>query len=137
MLRDNLCIITTRQLSTFDFQHIFITRFLSDMCSISLQTKETSYAFPLYFYLNDGTIIPNLKKEILDEIEKVVGKITPEDILDYIYAVLHSPSYREKYKEFLKIDFPRVPYPKDKDIFKNLLNSEQNFVHFTCSNHQK
>ncbi|APC92020.1 MULTISPECIES: type ISP restriction/modification enzyme [Francisella] len=35
----------------------------------------------------------------------------PIDIFDYIYAVLHSPSYREKYKEFLKIDFPRVPYP--------------------------
>jgi predicted helicase len=35
----------------------------------------------------------------------------PIDILDYIYAVLHSPTYREKYKEFLKIDFPRVPYP--------------------------
>ena len=41
----------------------------------------------------------------------------PIDILDYIYAVLHAPSYREKYKEFLKIDFPRVPYPKDKDTF--------------------
>jgi predicted helicase len=36
----------------------------------------------------------------------------PIDLLDYIYAVLHSPTYREKYKEFLKIDFPRVPYPK-------------------------
>ena len=36
----------------------------------------------------------------------------PIDILDYIYAVLHSPTYREKYKEFLKIDFPRVPYPR-------------------------
>jgi len=41
----------------------------------------------------------------------------PIDILDYIYAVLHAPSYREQYKEFLKIDFPRVPYPKDKDTF--------------------
>jgi predicted helicase len=39
----------------------------------------------------------------------------PIDILDYIYAVLHSPTYREKYKEFLKIDFPRVPYPKGRD----------------------
>ena len=36
----------------------------------------------------------------------------PIDILDYIYAVLHSPTYREKYKEFLKIDFPRVPFPR-------------------------
>lgn len=45
----------------------------------------------------------------------------PIDILDYIYAVLHSPSYREKYKEFLKIDFPRVPYPADADTFWKLV----------------
>ena len=45
----------------------------------------------------------------------------PIDILDYIYAVLHSPTYREKYKEFLKIDFPRVPYPKDKETFWQLV----------------
>ncbi len=47
--------------------------------------------------------------------------LNPIDILDYIYAVLHSPTYREKYKEFLKIDFPRVPYPKDKDTFWKLV----------------
>jgi predicted helicase len=46
---------------------------------------------------------------------------TPIDILDYIYAVLHSPSYREKYKEFLKIDFPRVPYPTDQATFWQLV----------------
>ncbi|MCB0539721.1 MAG: DNA methyltransferase, partial [Bacteroidetes bacterium] len=46
---------------------------------------------------------------------------TPLDLLDYIYAVLHSPTYREKYKEFLKIDFPRVPYPKDKETFWQLV----------------
>jgi len=40
----------------------------------------------------------------------------PIDILDYIYAVLHSPTYREKYKEFLKIDFPRVPYPRSDSM---------------------
>jgi len=45
----------------------------------------------------------------------------PIDILDYIYAVLHSPAYREKYKEFLKIDFPRVPYPKDAETFWQLV----------------
>ena len=45
----------------------------------------------------------------------------PIDILDYIYAVLHSPTYREKYKEFLKIDFPRVPYPKDAATFWKLV----------------
>jgi predicted helicase len=45
----------------------------------------------------------------------------PIDLLDYIYAVLHSPSYREKYKEFLKIDFPRVPAPTDADQFWKLV----------------
>ena len=45
----------------------------------------------------------------------------PIDILDYIYAVLHSPTYRETYKEFLKIDFPRVPYPKDASTFWTLV----------------
>ena len=54
--------------------------------------------------------------QIVDE-----GTFAPIDILDYIYVVLHSPSYREKYKEFLKIDFPRVPYPKDKETFWQLV----------------
>jgi len=65
--------------------------------------------------------VPNLKKGVVAGIERIVGKVTPEDIFDYIYAVLHSPSYREKYKEFLKIDFPRVPYPKDQKTFKALV----------------
>ena len=45
----------------------------------------------------------------------------PIDILDYIYAVLHSPTYREKYKEFLKIDFPKIPFPKDAKTFWELV----------------
>jgi Type ISP C-terminal specificity domain len=49
------------------------------------------------------------------------NQFTPIDLLDYIYAVLHSPDYRETYKEFLKIDFPRVPYPKDAAIFWQLV----------------
>lgn len=49
------------------------------------------------------------------------GVFAPIDLLDYIYAVLHSPSYREKYKEFLKIDFPRVPYPEDPEQFWQLV----------------
>nr|WP_293285151.1 type ISP restriction/modification enzyme [Allomuricauda sp.] len=55
----------------------------------------------------------------------------PIDILDYIYAVLHSPSYRETYKEFLKIDFPRVPYPNNKETFWQLvqLGGELRLLH--------
>ena len=142
MLKDNLAIMTCRQLSTFDFQHILISKYLVDMCTVSLQTKETTYAFPLYLYpeINGQQTIsqttertPNLNTEIVKQIAEKLGLIftnekettkntfAPIDILDYIYAVLHSPTYREKYKEFLKIDFPRVPYPKDANTFWQLV----------------
>ena len=74
---------------------------------------------------------PNLNPEIVRKIgaglglhftaekEETPGTFTPLDLLDYIYAVLHSPIYREKYKEFLKIDFPRLPYPTDAKTFGN------------------
>ena len=51
-----------------------------------------------------------------------VGSNFAQQIFDYIYAVLHSSLYREKYKEFLKIDFPRIPYPENAEQFKNLAN---------------
>ena len=118
--KENLALLTCRQQSTFDFQHVFLTKILVDICIVSMQTKETGYAFPLFLYFKDGSRATNLNMEIVAEIEKIVGKVSPEDTFDYIYAVLHSPSYREKYKEFLKIDFPRVPYPKDTKTFKKL-----------------
>ncbi len=95
--------------------------FISDGLSDEHFGGPKSYKFPLYICTEDGTRTSNIKKEIVDEIEKVVGKISPEDIFDYIYTVLYSPSYREKYYEFLKIDFPRIPYPKDKKSFRKLV----------------
>jgi predicted helicase len=103
---------------------------------------SASYSFPLYIYhsINSQQTIdqssertPNLNSNIVNELSAKVGltftneketikdTFAPIDILDYIYAVLHSPTYREKYKEFLKVDFPRVPYPKDKVTFWNLV----------------
>lgn len=120
--KNNIGIQVSRQQSTYDFQHILVSDKVVDRNSISMQTREATYFFPLYVYTGDGSRIPNLKKEIINEIEKIVGKVTPEDIFDYIYAVLHSPTYREKYKEFLKIDFPRVPYPKDAESFRELIS---------------
>ncbi len=77
------------------------------------------YLAPLYLYSKDGsTKTPNLNTEVVFQIESIVGKTTPEDIFEYIYGVLHSSKYRERYKEFLKIDFPKIPYPKSRDIFK-------------------
>ncbi|OGH87669.1 MAG: hypothetical protein A3J93_03890 [Candidatus Magasanikbacteria bacterium RIFOXYC2_FULL_42_28] len=125
----NLSLLAGRQSKSDQISHFFITNLLSEMKTAESTTG--SYHFPLYLYADDGTKIPNLKKEIVQEIEKITGPITPENILDYIYAVLHSPNYREKYKEFLKIDFPRVPYPKDKNQFFALakLGEELRYLH--------
>ena len=67
-------------------------------------------------------IADNLELTFTNEKETTKGTFAPIDILDYIYAVLNSPTYREKYKEFLKIDFPRVPYPQDQDTFNHNKN---------------
>jgi len=76
---------------------------------------------PLYLIAEDGDKVPNLDTDIVAAIQAVAGETTPEDILDYIYAFLHAPSYREKYAELLKSDFPRVPYPNDKETFWKLV----------------
>jgi len=55
------------------------------------------------------------------EHNKTNNTFAPIDLLDYIYAVLHSPNYRETYKEFLKVDFPRIPYPQDAAKFWQLV----------------
>lgn len=150
--KDNLALLVCKQQSTFDFQHAFITKTLTDKCTVSLQTKEATYHLPLYLYneTKDGLYkdhkeerIPNLNKAIVNEIEKKLnitfqdqkthteGTFSPVHLLDYVYAILYSPKYRKKYKEFLKIDFPRIPYPIDKVIFWELvkLGSELRQIH--------
>jgi len=77
------------------------------------------YIFPLYVYPPQEERRPNFNPEIVAKIEQIIGKkVKPEKLFDYIYAVLHSPKYRKDYEEFLKIDFPRIPYPSDNMEFE-------------------
>ena len=120
----NIVLNVCKQQSTFDFQHILVSEYITDKCTISSQTKEAGYVFPLYLYPEPGSIDssrhPNLDEHIWAQINAAIGKDTaPEDIFDYIYGVLHSPAYRARYKEFLKVDFPRIPYPKDQTEFEH------------------
>ena len=142
LLADNLALIVPRQ-TTQDYRHNFITnKIFEGNITASAKLFGTGNGFPLYIYpeTNGQQTIeqteertPNLNAEIVNQIAEELGltftnekettenTFSPIDILDYIYAVLHSPAYREKYKEFLKIDFPRVPYPKDKNTFWQLV----------------
>jgi len=141
--RENLGLTLCKQYKTGEsYVHLFITDKIIESSYVSNRTSEITSILPLYIYPDNKdqqTIdqslerTPNFNTEIVNQIGEKVGltltnekettkdTFAPIDILDYIYAVLHSPTYREKYKEFLKIDFPRVPYPKDKDTFWKLV----------------
>jgi predicted helicase len=141
--RNNIGLALCKQFKTGDnYYHAFISNRIFESSYVSNRTSEITSTFPLYLYpetngqqtIGQGSErTPNLNIEIVNQIADKLGltftneketsndTFAPIDILDYIYAVLHSPTYREKYKEFLKIDFPRVPYPKDKDTFWQLV----------------
>jgi predicted helicase len=133
----NLGLIIGRQgqvVGSMSWNLAFISKSITDF---NMYYRGGGVLFPLYLESPKQFIIgqkpqeriPNLKSEIINKIanklglkftnekEKTVGTFAPIDVLDYIYAVLHSPNYRDKYKEFLKIDFPKVPYPKNVKSF--------------------
>lgn len=132
MLQENLGLITNRQVNN-RFGHILCTDSIINDCTVSLETRERSYLFPLYLYPDpDQNDLfnhlkeskerkPNISEKIFSALsETYKTKPSPEDIFYYIYAVFYSNTYREKYAEFLKTDFPRVPFTKDKRLFKKL-----------------
>lgn len=86
-----------------------------------LSTLDNVRIFPLYLYDADGTRRYNMKTELL-------GGRNPEEFFAYAYAVLHSPAYREKYREFLKIDFPRIPLPEDETEYQRLAALGQQLI---------
>ena len=140
---ENLAFITVnRQPLNNPTSYYFISKNIISNGFIRSDSVSIDSFNPLYLYPennNQQTIDesverkPNLKAEIVkliadklgltftNEKESTKDTFAPIDILDYIYAVLHSPTYREKYKEFLKIDFPRVPYPEDQNTFWKLV----------------
>lgn len=155
----NIGLVLNKQYKAGDnYQHIFVTDKIIESSLVSNKTSEICSSLPLYFY-NDNLISepqPNLDNQIVDVFCNGLGlpyvidgmvvsdknypqhtnQITPLNILDYIYAVLHNPSYRAKYSEFLKIDFPRVPYPTDVGQFWQLvkLGSQLRQIHLLHSN---
>lgn len=130
MLKDNMALLLTSKNRQLSYGYFFVSREISDRHMLDTAGDSMS-VFPLYLYFADNSRVLNIQKEFIDDIEKIVGRISPEDIFDYIYIILHSPSYRIKYKEFLKIDFPRVPYPKNTKTFKKLvaLGAELRTIH--------
>ena len=144
---ENLSIGLTRSVEVgAGFSHIFASRAMIQHHTVSL--KEVNYQIPLYLYpgvgKTDGSLFsrwpkgkggrtPNLDSGFVEQLaaatelrfvsdgrgdlRKTFG---PEDVLAWIYAVFHSPGYREHYEAQLKLDFPRVPLAGSAELFRKL-----------------
>ena len=128
---DNFALITNRQVVLKEMNHVWITKELTDYHILDT-AHASGYVFPLYTYTNSikGELFssletqkrqPNLNPELIQGLAETYNtQSTPEAIFNYIYAVLYAPTYREKYSEFLRMDFPRVPFTADAGLFKQL-----------------
>ena len=130
--KSNLCLCVCKSAAENRWSLVHIAKNIVDDSYVSNKTKERGYVFPLYLYteeFGEEKKVPNLKKEEWKKFDDAIGRETsPEEILAYIYAVLHSPSYREKYKELLKVDFPRVPLPLSESEFSRLVAIGQQLI---------
>ena len=128
--KDNLALSLTRRLRDPIWQHIYTTQYITDKTLLS--SRDNCYSFPLYLYLDisDKHLLSsqepserkaNLTPEFVKTLSDKYGNVpTPEEIFYYIYAVLYSNIYRIRYAEFLKIDFPRVPFTRDVGLFEKM-----------------
>jgi len=144
---ENLALMAPRRVEHAGaWRHAFVTDAISDHVAVSLKTID--YHFPLYLYPDPepdrpaetrrgigrfvammlfdpqaayGGVKPNLNPAVVAALAAAYGKEpTPEDIFHYTYAVLYAPAYRTKYAEFLKSDFPRLPFTANAKLFKKL-----------------
>ena len=136
--KQNIGLVTVRQVTAGQFNHVTCS-------SVPVEMKTCSHdrgtnLFPLYLYSPVGgrekpksglfekddpfegkARIENLSPKFRAFIDaKYPHHYSPEEILGYIYAVLHSPTYRETYLDFLKIDFPRIPFVDTREAFETL-----------------
>ena len=136
--KNNIGLVCDRGTKLQDISNIFISDKLIDLHLVG----SGSYIFPLYIYdtenvrkilreeneevggmfedikhFENKVRIENFTPKFRKFINKKYGEIKPEEILGYIYAILFHKEYRKKYLDFLKIDFPKIPFVESKDYF--------------------
>jgi hypothetical protein len=140
----NIALITSRMTKGEDFHHVQVTEHIAEVICMSPKTSNNGFVFPLYVYGVTGdnqpeTLAgdaerpvlrqPNIDSRLMSELTERFGTaITPESIFAYVYAVLESPTYAQRYAEFLKTDFPRIPFTKDHDTFLKLAGLGQQLI---------
>ena len=149
----NRALISCRQRSVQDmWRQVFSTRHIIESTAISNKTKEINYLFPLWLVGEwpDTETRANIDPAVAAGVTGLTGlayrdrpaarrtswdghgdlraDYGPQDLFDWIYAVLHSESYRTRYAEFLKSDFARVPLPQSRGLFRTIAKHGRELV---------
>lgn len=139
MLHDNLALNTMRQTKMPEWRYAVVSNMMAP--AVYVEIKDGCNLFPLYL-CSDGDKKdlftdpskaterkPNLDPSLLRMLKETYDQeLTPEEIFFYIYAVLYSTSYRTKYAEFLKTDFPRVPFTRGRELFTQMAHLGEKLV---------
>ncbi|WP_337873437.1 type ISP restriction/modification enzyme [Ignavibacterium sp.] len=132
LLVENIAICIGRQWNSIGSETYDICYISDCIVDLNLYRRGGEMVYPLYLYPEthkkdlfseheSGEKKPNIKPELFEELKiKYKKEVTPEEIFYYIYAVLYSNTYRTKYAEFLKIDFPRIPFTSNYKLFIKL-----------------
>jgi len=147
MLHENVALLSCRQQNKVGFYHALVSDTIVESCIVSDRTREISYVFPLYLYpdedlynnnkMNTYHREVNIDKQVFDKLKTAYKtEPKPEGILHYIYAILYSNIFRQKYAELLKSDFPRIPFSADLHLFREMakLGRELVDLHLMKSN---
>lgn len=121
---DNLALVAKKGFPKTDDAPVFVTNTISDFRYWSCSGMQGGdYVFPVWVLCDNGERVLNMNAEVIHKISEVLGySPNPERIVEYVYGLLNSVQYRERYAEFIKIDFPRIPYPVSKEQFTAVAN---------------
>jgi len=128
MMKENLGLLTMRQVSLDeDYTHFFVSESIVDNRAM-LSSKGIVQIHPLYLY-NGSEKAANIPVSVLGKLKTSYQReVTPEEIFYYVYAIFHSNIYRTIYSQFLRSDFPRVPFTEEYQTFKSLSEIGQSLV---------
>lgn len=136
--QNNIALLATRQVTRSAYEHVFVSRCMGEIkvCSHDRNTQ----IFPLFLQNSQDTLglssgtAPNLDLSIMEKIATRLGlkfnpscngeagecELSPLMFFNFTYAILHCPTYRERYFGHLRSEFPRLPLPGNLDLFRTL-----------------
>jgi predicted helicase len=129
----NIALVTSRLTKGEEFAHVTVVDKIVEVINLSPNTSNNGFVFPLWL-VSEGVeggagvqddLFEGMSENIFPEFRRWMDQnydhhYPAQEIFGYVYSVLHAEAYRERYAEFLRIDFPRVPFAEERPAFERL-----------------